>query len=407
MVKPSESGSIAGRIASGFGLGLLALAAAASLATAAVTVLVARSVVTPPRRRDEDLRILRVDDATVTLSRTPDSLTAGRYGLWFDASRGYARVGDIVDEDLTTVTRALLRVDRGELRAPGTARMSSWFYLHPAELGLPCSEVDVPTALAPAWLVPAANDGSRWVIQVHGRASKRQEALRAIRVFHDAGFTSLLVSYRNDGDAPRSVDYRYGLGDSEWLDVDAAIAFALEHGAQQIVLMGWSMGGATVLQAATRSPHAQSIIGIVLDSPVIDWVGVLEFQGTVMHLPRVIRRGALALISREWGRRLTGQAEAINLSRLDFVARAAELRWPVLLLHSDDDGFVPSDGSRSLALARPDIVTFEAFDTARHTKLWNYDERRWTSAIADWLATALTPATTGRTGRSTRRRAAG
>lgn len=415
MARSGTADSVAARIVGIASIVVLGAVAAASVAAAAVTVLVARSVVTPPSRREEDIRVLAVTEDTVTLSRTADSGTAGRYGLWFDGARGHARIGAVVVTDDQSVTRELLGVEFGVLRAPTMARLSGWFYLHPSELGLPYQDVAVPTALgfAPAWQVPAAVDSGRWVIQVHGRAVQRQEALRAVEVFHGAGFTSLLISYRNDGDAPRSVDHRYGLGDSEWLDVDAAMAYALENGATDIVLMGWSMGGATVLQAATRSTHAGAVRGIVLDSPVIDWVGVLEFQGTVMRLPRIIRRGALALISREWGRRLTGQAEAINLSRLDFVARSRELQWPVLLLHSDDDGFVPSDGSRSLATSRPDIVTFEAFDTARHTKLWNFDETRWNGAIGSWLAARFPSITPGggspsaRTARSPRRPEAG
>ena len=73
-------------------------------------------------------------------------------------------------------------------------------------------------------------------------------------------------------------------------------------------------------------------------------------------------------------------------ARLDFVRRADELDVPILLLHSDDDGYVPSSGSRELAAARPDIVTFVPFETARHTKLWNYDRGRWNGVVADWLA---------------------
>jgi pimeloyl-ACP methyl ester carboxylesterase len=75
---------------------------------------------------------------------------------------------------------------------------------------------------------------------------------------------------------------------------------------------------------------------------------------------------------------------------MDFVARAKDLSLPILILHSDDDGFVPSTGSRALADARPDIVTFEPFTEAKHTKLWNYDEERFNRSIVDWLG-ALVP----------------
>jgi pimeloyl-ACP methyl ester carboxylesterase len=205
-------------------------------------------------------------------------------------------------------------------------------------------------------------------------------------VFASAGFTSLLISYRNDGVAPDSKDRRYSLGAREWRDVDAAIAFALAHGAQRIVLMGWSMGGATSLQTSILSKYRDSLTGLVLESPVIDWRHVLDFQSQQQKVPAPIRRGAIDLISRDWGGALTGQAEAIDLDSLDLVSRAEDLALPTLLLHSASDGYVPVDASRELARRRPDLVTYEEFPKARHVKLWNYDEERWTTAITTWLA---------------------
>jgi alpha-beta hydrolase superfamily lysophospholipase len=383
--------------------------ALASLAAAALTVSVARQVVTPPRRREEDIRVLAVGDATVTLSATKDSLLPGRYGLWFDRGSGHARIGGIVASDATTVTRTLIAVDFGELRAGVRSRLNGWFYLSPRELGYAYENVSVATDLgpAPAWLVPAEDpESTSWVIEVHGRAVRRSETLRSVPVFHEAGYSALLVSYRNDEDAPGSDDRRYALGDVEWRDVDAAIDFAVERGATDIVLMGWSMGGAIVLQTATRSRHAALIRGLVLDSPVIDWASVLGFQGAQLRMPVIASRAVLAVIGNTWGKRLTGQAEAIDLARLDFVARAGELTWPILLMHSDDDGYVPSTSSHALAEARPDIVTFDVWSEARHTKLWNYDSARWNLGIAAWLA-SFAPRSSARTDRSSRPPAAG
>jgi pimeloyl-ACP methyl ester carboxylesterase len=369
-------------------LGVVGIATLSSVVAAALTVRVARQVVTPPRTREEDIRVIAVAEATITLTATKDSLLPGRYGLWFDQGEGYARVGAVVEATATTVTRELVSVDYGVLGQGARARLSGWFYLGPRELGYPYSDVEIETELgpAPAWLIPAEEQGDSWVIQVHGRAVNRSETLRAVPVFREAGYTSLLVSYRNDEEAPASADGRYSLGDSEWNDVDAALAYAVANGARNVVLMGWSMGGAIVLQAATRSANSRFIRGIVLDSPVIDWASVLGFQGAEMRLPAVASRAVLAVIGNRWGKRLTGQHESIDLARLDFVARADELTRPILLMHSDDDGYVPSTSSHALAEARPDIVTFDAFSVARHTKLWNYDAGRWNVDIAAWLA---------------------
>ncbi len=377
-----------GRIAAGTGFAVVALGAVAALASAAIVVRFARTVVTPPRRRPEDVRILAVGASTITLSATLDSLTPGRYSLWFDRDAGHARVGEILTYDTETVTRALLGVDFGDLAGARRGRFSGWFYLHPEDVDVESREVSVVTELgpAPAWLVAAAEPTDRWVIQVHGRAVRRQEALRAIPVFRDAGYTSLLISYRNDGDAPASADGRYTLGDTEWRDVEAAMRYAVEHGARELVLMGWSMGGATVLQALTRSELGSLVRGVVLESPVVDWVTALHYQGVANRVPALLRKAVLQVLSRRWAGAITGLAKPVDLARLDLVARAQELHVPILLLHSVDDGFVPATASEALAALRPDIVTYERFVTARHTKLWNYDERRWTVAIESWLS---------------------
>lgn len=373
--------------------GGLVLTTAAGAAYAITRV--ARTVITPVRRRPHNQSIRSADPArgTITLASTPDSRMPGRFGVWFGGETGHAKVGGLLALDEGTVTRELERVEFGDLR-PGRARISGYYYLQPEELGLPVTSVEIDTELgqAPAWVFPApaeAADQGRWVIQVHGWGASRQEGLRAVRTFHAAGYTSLLASYRNDGDAPDSADRRYGLGGTEWHDIDAAIRYATEQGARSIVLMGWSMGGAVVLQTVTRSENLDLVSGIVLESPVVDWVDTLEYQANLLRLPDPIAQGAIRLLESTRSGPITGQGAPIDLASMDFVARAADLTLPTLILHSDDDGFVPSTSSRALAEARSDIVTLVPFTVALHTKLWNYDEEKWSGAITEWLESNL------------------
>jgi alpha-beta hydrolase superfamily lysophospholipase len=381
----------AGRVVLGSAIGVLAAGGAVLAAAAALSVIVARTVIIPPSRRSYDMQIHHLDEVshTIVLSSTPDSRLPGEYSFWFSDDTGHARVGDIIEQDARTVTRSIEPADFGDLSAARRGRFNGWFYLDPGDLQLPFEDVPIGTPLgdAPAWLVPAEVPGAtRWMIGVHGRGVRRQEALRGIIPFRAAGFTSLIVSYRNDGDAPRSDDYRYALGDREWVDVEAAMRYAIDHGAEEIVLMGWSMGGATVLQALTRSALGDHVVGVVLESPVVDWIATLDFQAELRRLPSAIRYGVITLFKYRWGGIFTGLAEPLDLERLDFVTRAQELDRPILILHSDDDGFVPSTASRALAVARPDIVSYEEFSVARHTKLWNYDRAKWEGAISRWIA---------------------
>jgi alpha-beta hydrolase superfamily lysophospholipase len=369
-------------------LTILSVALAGVLSAMAVaSIHMARRIVTPALRR-ADTRILSLDTAaqTITLSRTPDTGLPGRYGLFTTGTSGYVKLGSVLSETETSVKRKLLTHVGSDARLSPDAAFSGWYYDRPEQLHLPFTPELVGSAVGPcpAWLFPAG-DGDTWVIQVHGRGTTRAECLRAVPLFHGLGITTLVVSYRNDGEAPRSRAGTYALGATEWRDVDAAVGFARRRGAKRVILMGWSMGGAVSLQVSLNSAHRASIAGLILESPVVDWRIVLEYQARVMNVPPTVSGLAIEALQHEWAAPITRSGGAIPFDRLDVVARAAELRHPMLILHSDDDGFVPSDASHDLVMARPDLVQLEVFQVARHTKLWNYDQDRWTARITTWL----------------------
>lgn len=375
--------------------GLVALGA--GIATAAVTTAViggfvaavARAVVTPDRKRTERVPIHAVDTTrmVVTLERTADTELQGRYSLWFGAGTGHMRIGEVLGTTDTTVTRRIIAIDAGDPTAARRGRWGGWFYLTPGELDVPVEDVDVstPNGPAPAWVVRADDPDAPWAVLVHGRGVTRAETIRAVPVFRAAGYSVVLASWRNDGVAPRSVDGRYGLGSTEWEDIDAVLRWVSGQGATSVVLMGWSMGGAVVLQTLVRSRFSHLVHGVVLESPVVDWHAVLKSQSELLRLPRPVRKVAQRLLRTPVLHRATGLHQPVDLRELDMVARADELAVPILLLHSDDDGFVPSSASHRLAEARPDLVRLEVQTTARHTKLWNYDADWFDARILAWL----------------------
>ncbi|GAA4766255.1 alpha/beta hydrolase family protein [Microbacterium gilvum] len=368
---------------------LAAMLAGAAGAVAYVSLRIARQAVTPgPRVADVAVHGFDTGAQTITLSRTPDTVLPGRYGLFTGGSEHYLKLGAVLAEDGRRVRRKLLTEVDSSTQIGPYAAFSGWYYERAEELHLPFTTefIGAPVGPCPAWFFPADDESAdTWVVAVHGRGTTRAEVLRAVPVLHAEGLPVVCVSYRNDGEAPRSKSGRYGLGATEWRDVDAAIAWALRRGARRIVLMGWSMGGAIALQVALNSAHHEAIAGVMLESPVVDWRLVLGFHAREMRVPSPFSRLAMGALGQEWSSRMIRHGDPISLDDLDIVARADELAHPVLLLHSDDDGFVPSDASHRLADARPDLVTMETFHTARHTKLWNFDESRWNGAIRDWL----------------------
>lgn len=380
------------RLATGaVGVGVGALTAL--VGTLGVASYFARRVVTPEQDKADDAVIVDVDrEATpprVTFLADAASTVPGRYGLWL-SDGGHARIGEVLEHDAERgrVTREVLGIDRGEID-PGGARWNGAYYLGPpdAALGFSCEDVSIPGELGdlPAWLVRPPEPGRTWAILVHGRAALRDEAIRALPVLRDLGITGLVVSYRNDADAPPSLDGRYGLGLHEWRDVDAAMAYAVAAGADDLVLIGWSMGGATVLQTLDHSHGARHVSRVVLDGPVIDWAAVFDHQAAINRLPTPIGRLGAALLGGSLARRTVGVHEPLDLGLTDWVARADRIRHPLLIIHSEDDDYVPSGPSAALARARPDLVTYLPWKIAQHCREWNTDPERWEQVVRDYL----------------------
>lgn len=365
-----------------------ALGAVSSVSAAAYF---ARRVLTPDRERPDDTEVLAVDDHTVTLGITADTVVPGRYGLWLDGTDGHCRLGEVVelDEERGRVTRELLGVDFGHL-TPGFARWNQYYYGSPPDrsLGLPTQHVEVLTELGPmpAWLVEAEQPTDRWAILVHGRGARREECLRGITPLRDSGINVLVPSYRNDPGAPSGPDGRYNLGLSEWRDIEDAALYAVQQGARELVLVGWSMGGAIVLQTLDRSWLTGHVSHVILDAPVIDWNDVLSHHAREHGVPAPVGTLSRTLMGRRWARRLVGVHDPVDVAKTNWVARADELRHRMLLIHSVDDEFVPVGPSERLAEARPDLVRFEPWETARHTKEWNTDPERWETAVREFVS---------------------
>lgn len=274
---------------------------------------------------------------------------------------------------------------------PSAAERASWsgiYFMTPVDAGLSAYDIPIPTPSgpAPAWRIDGSDSQpTRWAIHIHGLGSPRAGTLRGVQVTTELGYTSLVVSYRNDGEGPRCGTGRSTLGATEVDDVDAAIQYAIDQGARQVVLFGWSLGAQVALQLATRPCYGRLMAGLVLESPVLDWVATIEANCARAGLPAVAGLLALPWITSPWLARAIGLPGTIPLRDLDWIARAREMAVPTLILHGADDDSAPLAVSRKLAALRPDLVQLEIFD-AHHTMTWNCDRKRWRSTVAAWLS---------------------
>lgn len=358
------------------------------LAVAVATTWHFSSVVLVPDHQDWPLevRVEEMKPGLITLSRDDKSAQPGVYGL--DWQSGHAIVGPVLSEADDTVTRRLSDV-RGYL-VPGIhIGVDSHVYSgDPGQaLGLPFRSIDVPDPLGPmpAWLIPAASGAPTaarrsWAIVVHGHNDNRQNDLRIAPTLRNAGLPSLSISYRNDLGAPQSQDGLYHLGQTEWVDLQAAVRYALAHGAQRVVLVGYSMGGALIAQFMQRSRLSRDVAALVLDAPVLDWRSVIEYNAEQIGLP-----GFLGLPV-EW---MVNARANPDWDSLDALEHQEDFHLPILLFHSTEDDLVPISTSDDFAAELPRWVTYYRVPIVGHTESWNLNPRLYDRRLNRFLKKAL------------------
>jgi len=355
---------------------LAALLAAAVLAGAAAWRYSDMILGPDPAPTLREQQVLAAAPGRVRLSLDHESLQPGTWALEWEG--GYAWVGRVLRVHGAAVEREL------ELVA-GRPPVGGWASLRGVSrsadprsmLGLGFATVYCagPLGPCPAWLVPGTD--STWVLYVHGRGANRAEGLRTLGVLARRGLPGLLVSYRNDAGAPRTAGGRSSLGLAEWQDLEAGARYALSHGARDLVLAGYSMGGQVVMQFMARSPLAARVRGIVLESPLLDWNATLEHRARALGVPAV----------GTWlGRRVATLREGLDWSRLDLVTHAADPAAPVLIFHGLNDSFAPESVSEIYAREHPGRVTLLCGGRGNHVEAWNADPARYAADLGGWCA---------------------
>ena len=225
-----------------------------------------------------------------------------------------------------------------------------------------------------AWFVDGPS--STWVIFVHGKGSGRREALRILPTVVEAGLPFLIITYRNDEGAPVDSDGYYRYGQTEWEDLEGAASYAIEHGAEDLILVGYSMGGAIVANFLFQSPLSQRVRAAILDAPMINFNASVDLGASERSLPGPFVAVAKFIAKLRFG---------VDWGKLDYLDRANELSVPILLFHGDEDDVVPIETSDKLAKSRPDIVKYVRVALAPHVGAWNLDHASYESAVSDFL----------------------
>ena len=239
----------------------------------------------------------------------------------------------------------------------------------PADVGLDYREVVLQSSdglSLHAWWV-GGDGSSRAAVLVHGWGGDRSDlhVIRTALVYHRAGFNVLMLDLRAHGESEGD---RITVGYREARDVRGALSWLGSRGfdPQDVVLHGWSLGGAAVVQAAPST----GVGAVVEEAAYADLVPLLrERLPEVGGLPAFFNPGILLM-----GRLFLG----IDPWAVRPVEEAAPLYRegvPFMIIHSRDDEMIPFEHAELLAAAHPG-ATFWKLNGYEHVAAYEHPEYR-------------------------------
>ena len=222
-------------------------------------------------------------------------------------------------------------------------------------------------------------DGAPVQIQVHGyRGGPIRDFCGGNKLARSMGHNTLVIEQRALG---RSEGRTITFGVKERLDCLAWANYAAQRWTNaDVLLSGVSMGATTVLMAAGLELPG-NVRGVIADCPFASPERIIAKVCRDMHIPP-----ALALPFIRLGARVFGGFE---LREADAAQAVKDARVPVLILHGEEDRFVPCEMSAEIQRANPAMVQRHTFPGAGHGLSYVVDARRYEQLTREFAAACL------------------
>ena len=224
-------------------------------------------------------------------------------------------------------------------------------------------------------------DGVPLQIQFHGyRGTALRDFCGGNKLARESGQNTLVVDQRAHG---RSGGRTITFGIRERMDCLCWAEYASQRFGSNtpIFLYGVSMGAATVLMASELELPC-NVIGIIADCPYSSPEAIIrKVCREDMHLPPALVMPFVRLGARLFGHFDLKEASAVQAVRNTDI--------PILLLHGEDDRFVPCDMSREIFDACAGEKTRITFPGAGHGLSYIVDTVRYSEAVSRFVDQCL------------------
>ena len=224
-------------------------------------------------------------------------------------------------------------------------------------------------------------DGAPLQIQFHGyRGTALRDFCGGNKLARESGQNTLVVDQRAHG---KSGGTAITFGIRERLDCLCWAEYANRRFGSEtpVFLSGVSMGAATVLMASELKLPA-NVVGIIADCPYSSPEAIIrKVCREDMHLPPVLVMPFIRLGARLFGHFDLKEASAVQAVR--------NTNIPILLLHGEDDRFVPCDMSQEIFDACTGEKNRITFPGAGHGLSYIVDTETYSEAVSRFVDRCL------------------
>ena len=216
--------------------------------------------------------------------------------------------------------------------------------------------------------------GSKKVaIMFHGyRGTIYRDFCAASQIFMDLGYSLITVDHRAHGlSEGRSITF----GVRESKDLVSWVDYAKKRFGEgfEYILVGISMGGATVLMAADKVENVKLLVDCPYTEPKI----ILKETLKAIKLSPKFFYPLVNLSSIIYGH--------TNMNKISAFDAVKNTNNKILMVHGDKDVVVPQHISQALYDAYPDKIQYEVFEGANHGCSYMVDTERYIEVITDFL----------------------
>ena len=223
-------------------------------------------------------------------------------------------------------------------------------------------------------------DGAPFCLLFHGyKGEGIRDFSGGLKMLLDMGYNAILVDERGHA---RSRGRTITFGVKERRDVASWVAYVAGRFGKEtpIFLHGISMGAATVLMASDMDLPG-NVRGILADCPYSSPEEIIIRTAKSIRFPTRFIKPFLRASAFLFGH--------FRLRETDAVRAVANTRCPILIIHGEDDRFVPAEMSERIAAANPEMVRRITFPNAAHGISYVLDTERYRRETAAFLRAQL------------------